>query len=144
MTESETLASAAEKLANGKSGHSTTEKPGLLAHKAGRKWRDPALHAEILSLYTRAMDAEKREGSKSHFALYRRALEHLYVGHVGLAQADLEELRAVGSPNAEGALPIWIALAAGDKAEAKRHLDIVNAKNQAKGHPRNKLTDYEL
>lgn len=144
MSESNKLAGAAERLANGKSGHSLTEKPGMLAHKAGRKWRDPELHSEILALYTRAIDAEALEGGKTYFALYRRALEHLYVGHVELAQSDLERLRAVGSPYAEGSLPIWIALAAGNKAEAKRHLDMVNEKNKAKGHPKNKLSDYEL
>lgn len=63
MNESEKLARAAEKLANGKSGHSTTEKPGMLRHLSGR-WRDPKVQAEIVALYTSAVEAEKAEGSK--------------------------------------------------------------------------------
>lgn len=143
MTEFERLSMAAEKLANGKSGHSTIQKPGMLHHRSG-KWREPELHSQIVALYTQAIQAEKAAGNNTGFARYRRALEHLYVGQIELARADLDELRESGSPYAKGSLPIWIALAAGEKAEAKRFLDLVNEENKAKGRPKNKLADYEL
>jgi hypothetical protein len=142
MPTADRLSAQAEKLANGKAGHSPTPKPGFLKHRDGR-WRDPALHAKVIATYTAAIEADAASGNREGFSLFRRGLEHLYVGHYDLSRQDLDALRAMGSKYADGSYPIWLALAAGDKAEAKRCLEIVNAANKAKGRPRNSLSDYE-
>lgn len=140
---SESLASQAEKLANGKTGHSPTPKPGFLAHTSGR-WRDPKLHEQIVSLYQQSAAAEEAEGVKLGFARYRLGLEHLYVGDTAKAREQLEVLRARGSSYAGGSFPIWLALAEGDKALAKRELEALNQVNAQKGRPKQKLSDFEF
>lgn len=137
------LIQRAEKLANGKSGHSPTSKPGYLQHKAG-KWRDPKLHAQILDLYGQAVAADAEAGDKLGFALFRRGLEHFYVGHYDEARRDLHSLVAMGSSYAQGAFPIWIALASGNKAEAKLHLDAWNEVNRLSGRPKQRLSDFQV
>lgn len=137
--EADALFRAAEKLARGKSGHSTSPVTGHLKHTDGR-WRSPETHERVLDLYRQADQAQPKPG----FARYRMALEKLYVGDLDGAEAERQVLLERGSSYAGPYLPIWIALARRDKAAAKRLLDELNAENKRKGLPLNSLGDFEL
>ena len=136
--DSDDYAFAADKLSRGKKGYSDVEKPGYLKHAQGR-WRSPELHAEILSLFTRAYELNPKETG----TLYRRALEKLLVDDVAGAEADLSALAAVGSPHATGSLPIWISLRKNDRKTAQQYLDSLNVVNKQRGVPKQKLADFE-
>ena len=127
------------KLANGKAGHAPTAKPGYLKHASGR-WRSPEMHEQILAAYTQAHALEP----KNDFAIYSRALEHMHVGHFDLAEQDLAQLVAAGSNYAIGTLPVNLYLHKGDRPTANKHLDVLNARNKAKGLPRQTLADFEM
>jgi hypothetical protein len=137
--EADALFSEAERLARGKTGHAAQAKPGFIRLADGR-WRSAELHARILDLYGRADQLFPANG----LALYRLALEALGAGDFEGADARQRQLAERGSSYAGPYLPIWIALARGDKASAKRHLDALNAENKRLGRPRNSLRDFEL
>jgi predicted Zn-dependent protease len=135
----DTLMRLAQKLVTGKAGHSPTQKPGYLHHASGR-WRSPEMHEKILAAYSEAHQLEPR----NDFALFSRALEHMHVGHYELAERDLTSLAEAGSAYAIGTLPVNLYLHKGDRRTAQKHLDALNAKNTAKGLPRQTLADFEM
>lgn len=129
----------ADKLASGERGYSRIQKPGYI-RLLGGGWRDPEVHREVIDLYTQALALDE----PPYFALQCRAMTHLQGDSLDEALADLKLLEERKSVYATGVFPLQLYLARGERDVAQRYLDEINARNKAKGIPKQSFSDFRL
>lgn len=129
----------AEKLEGSAAGYTRTPKPGYIKLANGA-WCAPDTHDKIVALYTEALALDE----PPYLSLYRRASSKMMAGFLDEALADLKLLEERKSVYATGIFPLQLYMLRGDKEMAQRYLDEVNARNKAKGMPKQKFSDFRL